>query len=401
MKHIRRPLEGIRVLDVGNGLAGLYCSTILGDFGAEVIKIEPPGIGDPARKYGARHHSGEAFSWLIDSRNKLSATLNLKTNEGANLFKKLISKADVVIDNFGPGILESWGLGWGEFQAINPKLILVRMSGYDDDQASHDKQHSQRISRLFGSANNLNVSSVKNLVSILSTNLVDYFGATYGALGVMLALRSTEEIGRGQVIDVALEEVIFSFLRKSTRSYDDGGFVREWFGRDMAQAAPKNIYETSDGKRIAIACINDEMFVRLTEILEQPQLAQDDAYANQMQRLEKAENLDNIVAAWADQKTQKEALEILNRKDILAGPFNLFIDLLDAYPNDPHAIFTELQDNAQEQVSFQNVLPKLSRTPGRINKLGPKLGADNSYIYTDLLGLGEQEIEELSNNNII
>src|SRR6516162_10145769 len=267
------PLEGIRVLDLGTFLAGPLCASVLGEFGADVIKVERPGGGDGLRRFGTETACGDTLVWLSESRNKRSVTIDFGKPGGMELLRELIAVADVVIENFRPGVLERLGLGYEAIRELNPRAILLRVSAYGQSGPNHELPGFARIAHAFSGLAFLAGEPEGPPVTPGSTSLADYVTGLYGAVGVLLALRSRESTGTGQCIDLALYETIFRMLDELAPAYQQLGFVRQRMGADTVNVVPHSHYRTKDDHWIAIACSNDEMFARLARAMGRPELA--------------------------------------------------------------------------------------------------------------------------------
>jgi crotonobetainyl-CoA:carnitine CoA-transferase CaiB-like acyl-CoA transferase len=375
MSNADLPLSGVRILDVATFVAAPYCATILSEFGAEVIKVEEPARGDPFRRFGtATERADSTLAWLSEARNKKSITLNLRTSEGASLFRRLIHYADVVCENFRPGTLERWGLGWDELSGINPKLILLRITGYGQTGPYRDRPGFARIAHAIGGLAALAGMPDGPPVTPGSTSLGDYLAGLYGAVGVLIALLHVRAGGPGQVVDIGLYEAVFRVLDELAPAYARAGIVREREGAGTRNACPHGHFPTRDGKWIAIACTTDKMFTRLAQAMGRPDLGMTEAYGLQERRLAARETVDRLVAAWSGPLTQAEAMACCLAKDVPAGPLNSIED-----------IFDDAQFEARENpvtVDVPEIGPvvvpkrraKAEATSGQIVSLGPPLG---------------------------
>ena len=268
------PLEGIRILDIATFVAAPFASTILSEFGAEVIKVENPKGGDPWRHYGTKTaRDGDTLAWMTESRNKTSVTLDLRTPEGVDILKRLVAVSDVMCENFRPGTLERWGLGWNVLNEINPKLVLLRVSGYGQTGPYKKRPGFARIAQAFGGLTYLAGMPEGPPVTPGSTSLADYTSGLYGALGILIALKSRDRSGEGQVIDMALYESIFRFLDELVPAYAKEGTVRQREGMGTKLACPHGHFHTEDDKWVSIACTSDRMFERLAKVMGSPELA--------------------------------------------------------------------------------------------------------------------------------
>jgi crotonobetainyl-CoA:carnitine CoA-transferase CaiB-like acyl-CoA transferase len=291
-------LKGIRVLDLGTFIAGPHCATILGEFGAEVIKVEPPKTGDSLRRLGTNTECGDTLVWLSEARNKKCVTLNLSTERGRDLLRQLAAKCDIVVENFRPGTLEKWGLGYDDLRKLNPGVILVRISAYGQDGPMRSQPGFARIAHAFSGLTYLAGEPGGIPVVPGSTSLADYMSGMYGAIGALVVLKARDTTGVGQCVDLALYESVFRVLDEIAPAYQKYGYVRERMGADTVNVCPHSHYQTSDGKWIAIACTSDQMFVRLAETMEQPELASAERFGAQQLRLAARDEVNKIVAAW-------------------------------------------------------------------------------------------------------
>ena len=273
------PLADVRVLDIATFVAAPFCGTIMADFGADVIKIEQPGEGDSLRRFGTMTEVGDTLVWLSEARNKRSVTLDLRTEDGADLFRKLVAQSDVVLENFRPGTLEKWGLGYDTLAAINPKLVMLRVSAYGQTGPMRDKPGFARVAHAFSGLAYLAGEPGRPPVVPGSTSLADYMSGLFGAVGVMIALRHAERTGEGQIIDIGLYESIFRVLDELAPSYARSGYQRERMGPDTVNIVPHSHYETRDSHWVALACSNDRMWQRLARAMGRPELGDDPRYA--------------------------------------------------------------------------------------------------------------------------
>jgi len=395
------PMQGIRVVDVSSFLAGPFCSTQLAEFGAEVIKIELPKIGDALRRFGTITKSGDSLPWLQECRNKKSATLDLRKPEGAEILKRLVAQADVVVENFQPGTLEKWGLGWDVLKTQNHRLVMVRISGFGQTGPYSPRPGFGRIGNAFGGLSYLAGYPDRPPVTPGSATIPDYMAGLYGALGVMFALRAREMTGHGQFIDIGLYEPIFRILDELTASYHHNGFVRERMGPGTVNAVPHSHYPTKDGKWIAIACTSDKIFARLAELRGEPEVAGEGKWGKIKDRERDRSEVDDWVVSW----TQKHPLDVLiercNKLDVPCGPVHSIAEIFE----DPHYQAREnikfFKDPRVGEIAMPNVCPRLSDTPGSIEWLGPPLGAHNDEIYKKLLGMSDREIGVLKDKGVI
>jgi crotonobetainyl-CoA:carnitine CoA-transferase CaiB-like acyl-CoA transferase len=398
---MRAPLGGKRVLDCATFIAGPTCATLLGEFGAEVIKVELPGVGCPLRQFGTMTEAGMSLPWLSEARNKKSLTLDLRIPEGAAILEQLVSQSDVLVENFQPGTLEQWGLGWDKLCVINPALVMVRISAYGQTGPYRDRPGFGRIANAFGGLSYLAGYPDRPPVTPGSATLPDYLSGLYGALGALLALRVAEQSGIGQVVDIGLYEGIFRILDELAPAYAYRGFVRERMGPGTVNAVPHSHYPTADGKWIAIACTNDKIFQRLALLMGRPELAGNACWGTSAKRQAAREAVDTCVAEWTSTQT---AADLLRRCDEGQVPCGLLLSIADIFA-DPHYAAREniahLPVAGIGTVMVPNVVPKLGATPGSVESAGPPLGAHTDEILTQLLGFDAGQLDDLRARKVI
>ncbi len=375
-----RPLDGIRVLDIATFIAAPLTASILGEFGAEVIKIEHPEGGDPMRRFGtATDDPDRTLAWLSEARNKHSVTLDLKSPEGVATVKELVRRADVLAENFRPGTLERWGLGPDVLHALNPALVILRISGYGQTGPYRDRPGFARIAHAVGGLSHLAGMPDGPPVTPGSTSLADYISGYYGAIGVLMALRVAERTGKGQVIDVALFESIFRVLDETAPAYAKFGIIRGREGTASSQVCPHGHFPCADGNWVAIACTSDKMWTRMAvNVLERPDLAE--SHPKTADRLADRGLIDGVVEAFTGGHPMTEVVRLCTAGDVPCGPINTIADIF----ADPHFAAREtiarIEDQALGEIAIPNVLPHLSHTPGEISHLGPALGDWNRRI---------------------
>ncbi len=396
-----RPLDGVRVIDVATFIAAPFCATLLAEFGAEVIKVELPGVGDPLRNFGTRTDCGETLPWLSESRNKRSVTLDLRKPEGVALFKKLIAESDVLCENFQTGTLESWGVGWETLKEVNPALVMLRVTGYGQTGPYAGRPGFGRIANAFGGLAFLAGYPDRPPVTPGSATLPDYMSGLFGAFGVLLALRARDAMGEGQYIDIGLYESIFRVLDELAPKYDKEGYVRQRMGPGTVNTVPHSHYPTQDDRWIAIACTNDKIFARLAELMGQGDVAGEGRFGTIDQRAAARAEVDAMVTDWTSARTRDEILSLCEEAQVPCGP----IYAVDEIFEDPHYAARDnidfVEDERIGKLAFPNVVPRLSATPGGIDHLGPSLGEGIEDIYGTLLGLGAEEIARLREKGVI
>lgn len=395
------PLDGVRVIDVSSFLAGPFCSTQLAEFGAEVIKLELPRVGDALRKFGTITECGDSLPWLSECRNKKTATLDLRKPDGAALLKRLVATADILVENFQPGTLEKWGLGWDVLKAVNPRLIMVRISGYGQTGPYRDRPGFGRIGNAFGGLSFLAGYPDRPPVTPGSATIPDYMAGIYGAMGALLAIQARQKTGRGQVVDIGLYEPIFRILDELAPAYALNGFVRQRMGPGTVNVVPHSHYPTKDGRWIAIACTNDKIFARLAEAMGAPELAGPDKWATLGQREAERSEVDNCVAAWTARFDRVDLLKMCEAAQVPCGP----VYSIDEIFNDPHYAsrgnILRVNDDRIGAVAIPNIVPRLTETPGRVNWLGPPMESHNDEVYRGMLGLSDAEIDQLRADGVI
>ena len=392
-------LKGIRVLDLGTFIAGPYCATILGEFGAEVIKIEPPTTGDSLRRLGTNTECGDTLVWLSESRNKKCVTLNLQSERGQEILKQLVAKCDIVVENYRPGTLEKWGLGYAELKRINPGIILVRISAYGQDGPMRSQPGFARIAHAFSGLAYLSGEPGRVPVVPGSTSLADYMSGMYAAIGALVALQARQSTGEGQCVDMALYESVFRVLDEIAPAYQKFGFVRERMGPDTVNVCPHSHYQTKDGRWVAIACSNDLMWERLAKAMGQPELASAEMYGPKEQRLAARDEVNRHVAKWIGSLDYQEVLATCKE---FGAPAGLIYSIADIFEDPQYKARQNIQmhDSRIGEIAVPGVVPRLSATPGGINWLGQGLGAQNEEILGEL-GFDADSLEELKRQGII
>ena len=387
-------LKGIRVLDLGTFIAGPHCATILGEFGAEVIKVEPPKTGDSLRRLGTNTECGDTLVWLSEARNKKCVTLDLASERGRELLRRLAAECDIIVENFRPGTLEKWGLGYDELKKLNRGAILVRISAYGQDGPMRTQPGFARIAHAFSGLTYLAGEPGAAPVVPGSTSLADYMSGMYGAIGALVALRAREATGEGQCIDLALYESVFRVLDEIAPAFQKFGYVRERMGADTVNVCPHSHYQTRDGKWIAIACTSDQIFARLADVMGQPDLASAERYGPKDLRLAARDAVNAIVAQWVGSLDCRAALQRCAEGGV---PASLIYSIADIFEDPQYRARGNIRmtESRAGEVAVPDVVPRLSQTPGKIRWLGEALGAQNDEVFGELLKLSPAEMEEL------
>jgi crotonobetainyl-CoA:carnitine CoA-transferase CaiB-like acyl-CoA transferase len=376
----RGALDGIRVLELGQLIAGPYCGQILGDFGAEVVKLEQPGTGDPMRSWGVVV-DGRSLSWAVIARNKRSITADLRSEQGRALALALAEQADVLVENFRPGTLERLGLGWDELHERNPRLVLVRISGFGQDGPYAGRAGFGSIGEAMGGLRHL-TGDPDRPPSRVGVSLGDMLAGMNGALGALMALHARTATGLGQVVDVSLVESVLGITEALVAEYTATGRVRERTGSTLPGIAPSNVYPTADGSWILIAANQDRVFGRLAAAMGRPELGEDPDYADHEARGRNQHALDEIVAGWTATLPEPELFDQLEHHGVPAGSIYTAADIV----ADPHLrhrrSIIEVPDPLLGSVTMQNVVPQLSATPGRVRRPAPLLDQDAADVLS-------------------
>jgi formyl-CoA transferase len=392
-------LTGVKVLELGSLIAGPYAASILAQFGAEVIKIEPPGDGDPLRKW-RKLHDGTSLWWYSQSRNKKSVTLDLKSETAREIVRQLVTNVDIVIENFRPGTLEKWGLGWEQLSAIKPSLIMVRISGYGQDGPYSARPGFAAIAECMGGLRYTSGFPDRPPVRV-GVSLGDTLASLYGTIGALMAMHHLKvNGGQGQFIDVALYEAVFAIMESLVPEYQMQGFVRERNGASMPGIAPTNTYRCGDGLYVAIAGNGDGIFRRFMEAIGRPDLAQEPRLASNDGRAAQAQQLDDIISQWTAKHALAEVLTTLDAASVPAGRIYTAADIA----TDPHYQARGMIEHHQlpdgHPIDLPGVVPKLSATPGTTQWLGPMLGEHTAEVLASI-GIDAQALEQLRSAGVV
>lgn len=383
------PLSDVRVIEMGQLLAGPFCGQILADFGAEVIKIEQPGLGDPMRQWGREKPHGKSLWWPVVARNKKSVTLNLRKPEGQDIIRELVAISDILIENFRPGTLERWGLGYEELARINPRLIMVRVTGFGQSGPYSSRAGYGAIGEAMGGLRYV-VGDPTTPPSRMGISIGDELAAVHACMGALMALHARERTGRGQIVDSAIYEAVLAMMESLVSEYDIAGYRRERTGAILPNVAPSNVYATSDDKMILIAANQDTVFRRLAEAMGQAELAQNPRYATHSARGQTQGELDELIDRWTRTLPLAELESLLNQHGVPCGLIYTAEDML----SDPHFIareaIVEVPHPQFGQVRMQNVAPRLSDTPGKVRHVGPELGEHTEQVLGELLDIPEE-----------
>ena len=380
------PLTDIRVVEMGQLLAGPFCGQLLADFGAEVIKIEPPGEGDPMREWGREKPYGKSLWWPVVARNKKSVTLNLRLPEAQAVVRDLVAKADILIENFRPGTMERWGLGYDALKAINPRLIMVRVTGFGQTGPYASRAGYGSIGEAMGGLRYV-VGDPSTQPSRMGISIGDELAATYACLGALMALHHRERTGEGQIVDSAIYEAVLAMMESMVTEYQVAGYIRERTGPILPNVSPSNVFDTKDGKLLLVAANQDTVFRRLAQAMGQPGLAIDPRYATHAARGDHQPELDALINDWTRTVDLEPLQALLEEHGVPCGLIYTAPDML----KDPHFKAREAIVDVAHPVfgslKMQNVAPRLSATPGAVRHAGPDLGEHNTEVLGGLLGI--------------
>jgi len=397
--HRPLPLQGVRVLELGSLIAGPYASALLAQFGAEVIKIEPPADGDPLRTW-RKLHDGTSLWWYTQSRNKKSVTLDLKRDEARDIVRRLAGEVDIVVENFRPGTLEKWGLGWEQLSAINPGLVMVRISGYGQSGPYSQRPGFAAIAECMGGLRHVTGFADRPPVRV-GVSLGDTLASLYGTIGALLAMHHVKvNRGEGQFIDVALYEAVFAVMESLVPEYAEFGHVRERSGASLPGISPSNTYLCGDGSYVVIAGNGDAIFKRLMNAIGRQDLADDPELARNDGRVRHNDALDAAISAWTGRHTLYEVLGILEAASVPGGRVYTAEDIA----ADPHYKARDmiqrhtLPDGAP--IDLPGIVPKLSATPGQTQWVGPRLGAHTEEVLASL-GIDADECRRLRASGVV
>lgn len=394
------PLSDLRVIEMGTLLAGPFSGRLLGDFGAEVIKVEPPGKSDPMRNWG-KSKDGVGLWWPIQSRNKKSITLNLRVEEGQEILKDLVKKTDIIIENFRPGTMEKWNLSYEILSEINPKIIMVRTSGFGQTGPYKNRAGFGSVGEAIGGLRYVTGFDDRP-PSRVGVSIGDTLTALFATIGCLVALHERDRSGKGQVVDTALYESVFSIMESLIPDYMLAGYIRERMGNILPGIAPSNIYFIGDKTYIVIGANADGVFQRLCEAMEQPDLALDPRFVTHHARGENMKVLDLLIEEWTKSLTAKEALKRLDEKGVPSALIYSAKDIVE----DPHyqerEMIIKIDHPQLGKFPMPGIVPKLSRTPGKVKTVGAEtMGKHNEEVYSGLLNFDEVKINELRERNVI
>jgi formyl-CoA transferase len=391
------PLSGLRVVELGQLIAGPFAAKTLADFGAEVIKIEPPGSGDPLRQWRLLK-DGTSVWWQVQSRNKRSLAMDLKTPEAQDIVRQLARDADVLIENFRPGAMEGWGLGPDDLLALNPRLIMLRISGYGQTGPYRDKPGFGVVAEAMSGLRHLTAEPGRVPVRV-GVSIGDTLASLHGVIGILMALHERERSYQGQVIDVALYEAVFNCMESLLPEYSAFGAVRQAAGSALPGIAPSNAYRCNDGY-VLIAGNGDSIFKRLMHALGRDDLGLDPALKDNAGRVQRVQDIDAAIGAWTAERSVTQVLEVLDQAEVPAGRIYTVADIA----ADPHyqarGMIAQVQMTDGSSLAVPGIVPKLSRTPGNHRRNAPALGQDTVEVLIGM-GLSMDQIQSLKDKGIV
>ena len=393
------PLQGIKVIELGTLIAGPFCARVLAEFGAEVIKIESPGGGDPLRKW-RKLHRGTSLWWYAQARNKKSVTLDLKQPEAQEIVRKLARDADVVVENFRPGAMEKWGLGWKELSEINPRLVMVRLSGFGQSGPYRDRAGFGAIGESMGGLRHVTGYPDRPPVRV-GVSIGDSIAALHGVIGALMALHHRNvNGGRGQCVDVALYEAVFNMMESVLPEYGMFGFVRERSGASLPGIVPSNTYVTRDGKFVVIGANADSIFKRMMVAIGRRDLADDPSLAHNDGRVARTDEIEKVIGDWVAAHDMERVLAVLEKADVPSGKI---FDIADIARDAHYAAREMIREHRLPDgstVKLPGVVPKMSETPGDTRWVGPELGAHTAEVLS-ALGYGPEQQRALKERGVI
>ena len=397
------PLDGLRVIELGSLLAGPFSGRLLGDMGAEIIKVEPPGKPDPLRDWGHARYEGRSLWWPVQSRNKKCVTLNLRVEQGQEMLLELLKQADVVTENFRPGTLERWNLGYERLSEVNPRVILVRISGYGQTGPYGQRAGFASVAEAMGGIRYIN-GFPDEPPPRTGISLGDSVAAMFGVQGLLAAIyeRDIAGSGQGQVVDVSLMESSFALLESAVPEYDRLGIIRQPSGTGLKGVAPSNIFKSRDDKWIVIGANHDNVFRRLCDTMGMPELKDDPKFATHLARGDNQEEIDGIVADWVKERDAKEVDDVLNDAGVICGPIYTIADIFEDPQFQARDMLVEHDDPEFGKFIGPGIVPKFSRTPGHVRWSGTwDEGSHNAEIWGGLLRLSDAELGALKDEGVI
>ncbi|MEM8801424.1 MAG: CoA transferase [Pseudomonadota bacterium] len=394
------PLSDLRAIEMGQLLAGPFCGQLLADFGAEVIKIEAPDVGDPMRQWGREKPHGKSLWWPVVARNKKSVTLNLRTAEGQQIVRDLVKESDILIENFRPGTMERWNLSYEELSEINPKLVMVRVTGFGQSGPYSSRAGYGAIGEAMGGLRYV-VGDPSTQPSRMGISIGDELAAVHACMGAMFAIHARERTGRGQIVDSAIYEAVLNMMESLVTEYDVAGYVRERTGAILPNVSPSNVFDTADGKLLLIAANQDTVFKRLAQAMGRSDLAEDERYATHGARGAHQAELDNLINDWTKTIPLDDLEARMNEYGVPCGLIYKAEDMMQDEHFKAREALVKVDHPDFGPITMQNVAPRLSETPGEVRHVGPALGEHNSYVFGQILGISDDQQASLRDAGII
>ena len=393
------PLSDLRVVEMGQLLAGPFAGQLFADFGAELIKLEPPNQGDPLRVWGKERTNGKALWWSVLGRNKKSVTCNLRLPEGQQIARDIIATSDVIIENFRSGTLERWGLSPEQLWEINPRLVILRVTGFGQTGPMSKEAGYGAVGEAMGGLRYV-TGDPDRMPSRAGISIGDTLAATFGTLGALMALHARNRTGRGQVVDSALYEAVLAVMESLVIDYDQADYIRERTGSILPKIAPSNVYPTQDGEML-IAGNGDSIFRRMAEGMGQPELADDPRFVDHTARGENQAELDVVIEAWSLTKTSEEVDALMTEHKVPHGKIFRAPEMLEDAQFKARESIVKVMHPQYGEVAMQNAFPRLSDTPGQVRWVGPELGQHTDEILKSVLGKTDEEIAALRAADVI
>ncbi len=394
------PLTDLRVIEMGQLLAGPFCGQLLADFGAEVIKIEAPGAGDPMRQWGREKPHGKSLWWPVVARNKKSVTLNLRDPDGQQIVRDLVRDADILIENFRPGTMERWNLGYEQLSEINPRLVMVRVTGFGQTGPYAARAGYGAIGEAMGGLRYV-VGDPSSPPSRMGISIGDELAAVHACMGAVMAVHARERTGRGQIVDSAIYEAVLNMMESLVTEYDVAGYVRERTGAILPNVSPSNVFDTADGKLLLIAANQDTVFKRLAQAMGRPDLAEDERYATHSARGAHQAELDTLIHDWTKTIPLADLEALMNEHGVPCGLIYKAEDMMADEHFKARDALVKVEHPDFGPITMQNVAPRLSDTPGAVRHVGPALGEHNDYVFGEVLKISADRQAELREAGVI
>jgi formyl-CoA transferase len=392
------PLSNLRVIELGTLIAGPYCARLLAEFGAEVVKIEALGAGDPLRNW-RKLHEGNSLWWYAQARNKKSVAIDLRNAEGQAIVRRLAATADIVVENFRPGTMEKWGLGYEALSRDNPRLVMVRLSGFGQTGPYRDKPGFGAIGESMGGMRYVTGYPDRAPVRV-GISIGDSLAAMFGVIGALMAIHNRHSTGRGQVVDVALYEAVFAMMESTLPEYGMDGFVRERSGASLPGIVPSNTYPCGDGTFVVIGANADSIFKRMMRAIGRPDLAEDPELATNAGRVRRTEELDRVIGEWTSRNDLETVLAVLDRAEVPSGKIYSIADIAADLHFRARGMIERHRLEEDAEVLLPGIVPKMSATPGETRWIGPKLGEHTTEVLRSL-GVADEEISDLRARAVI